>query len=85
MANPVKERQWKDLRQKSILQSVKPGKEKQFYYPTLYLDSDQIGNAALDITNEITLLIKAEVVSLSKDSKGKISYLFDLKKLKLVP
>ena len=85
MLKPVKRREWKDLGSKPNSSKLQPTTKSEPYYPSLYLDSKQIGVLPLDIDSEVTFIIQAKVVSFSKGKDGKISYSFDLKKLKVVP
>ena len=81
----VKRRSWRDLGQKSGLVAESPRLSNNVYYPTLYLGSKQIGTLDVTVGDEVVLIAKASITSMSMNEKGVANYTFELKKMKVMP
>ncbi len=83
----VKRRDWKDLAEKPSGGGVLSATPSKPYYPSLYLNSKQVGILPVKAGEEVTMIVKAKVTSInisSSSSNGdSASYSFDLLKMKL--
>lgn len=87
--NLVKRREWKDLGEKPNKSSMVLGglPSSKPYYPSLYLNSKQVGILPIEAGEEVTLIIRAKATSINISSSeingDSASYSFDLLKMKL--